>query len=205
MNTPSPHGRPPVTVVPAAELGEGHRRAITEVFVGGFAADFAGLSSDPRRLVDAFEHMLVLDVFHVGLVDGRPAGIAACTDGVRPSVRHRGAQLRRHLGLVRGTIGDLVLRSEFGGSVAGAREGTASIEFVATAPAYQGRGVATAILRHLLELPGYTEFVLEDVADTNTAALALYAKLGFTEYRRRKVSHTRWSGINAYVSLRRGR
>ncbi|RCV57589.1 GNAT family N-acetyltransferase [Marinitenerispora sediminis] len=191
-----------IEVVPAARLGEGYRRRITEVFVGGFGPDFASLSKDPRRLADAFEHMLVLDTFHVGLVDGRPAGIAALTDGVRPSTRHSAAELRRHLGLVRGTIADLAFRSEFQGGVPGIRPGAASIEFVATSPDYQGRGVATAVLDHLLALPGYTEYVLADVADTNTAALSLYRKLGFTEYRRRRVRHTRWTGIRYYVSLR---
>lgn len=191
-----------ITVVAATELGEEYRRPITEVFVHGFADDFTSLSKDHRRLVNAFEHMLVLEEFHVALIDGRPAGIAACTDGVRPSVRHRGAELRRHLGPVRGTIGDLVFRSEFTGAVPDLKEGTASIEFVATSPEHRGKGVATAVITHLLALPGHTEYVLADVADTNTAALSLYAKLGFTEYRRRKVKHTRWTGIDSYVSLK---
>lgn len=42
-------------------------------------------------------------------------------------------------------------------------------------------------MQHLLALPGYEEYALRDIKDTNTPALKLYAKLGFTEYERRSV------------------
>jgi hypothetical protein len=43
-----------------------------------------------------------------------------------------------------------------------------------------GMGVATPLMRHLLELQEYDEFVLRDIKDT---------KLDFTEYGRRLVRH----------------
>lgn len=191
-----------IEVVPAKDLGESYRRRITDVFAGGFSADFTSLSKDPLKLTDAFEHMLILDLFYVGLVDGEPAGIAACTNGVQESTRHDGRELRRHLGLVKGTIADLTFRSEFSGGVPGITPGAASIEFVATSPDYRGQGVARAVLTHLLELPNYREYVIDGVADTNVAALRVYERLGFTEFRRHSVWHTRFTGINYYVSLR---
>jgi ribosomal protein S18 acetylase RimI-like enzyme len=45
--------------------------------------------------------------------------------------------------------------------VPGATDETASIEFVGTASRFQGKGVATAIIEHLLALPRYREYVLE--------------------------------------------
>jgi ribosomal protein S18 acetylase RimI-like enzyme len=191
-----------IEIVPARELGEGHRRAVTEVFVDAFGPDFAYFSEDPRTLADAFEHMLVLDVFHVALLDGVPAGIAACTDGRQRSAVPRGRHLRRHLGLVRGTIGAVVLTREFSGGVPDATDETASIEFVGTASRFQGKGVATALITHLLGLPQYREYVLETVSDINTPALNLYRKLGFVEYKRVPVRHTKRSGISYYVSLK---
>jgi ribosomal protein S18 acetylase RimI-like enzyme len=188
-----------IEIIPARECD---RRAVTEVFVDAFGPDFAYFSDDPRTLADAFEHMLVLDVFHVALLDGEPAGIAACTDGRRPSAVPRGTHLRRHLGLVKGTIAAVALTREFSGGVPGATDGTASIEFVGTATRFQGRGVASALLTHLLARPGYREFVLEAVSDINTPALKLYEKLGFTEYKRVPVRHTRLSGISHYISLK---
>jgi ribosomal protein S18 acetylase RimI-like enzyme len=191
-----------IEIVPARELGEGYRRPITEVFVDAFGPDFAWFSDDRRRLADAFEHSLVLDVFHMALVDGEPAGIAACTDGRQQSVVLRGKCLRRHLGLVKGTIAGIVLKREFSGGVPDATDRTASIEFVGTASRYQGQGVATAIIEHLLALPQHREYVLESVSDINTRALKLYEKLGFVEYKRVPVNHTKRTGISYYISLK---
>ncbi|GAA4380600.1 hypothetical protein GCM10023088_44150 [Actinomadura verrucosospora] len=53
-----------------------------------------------------------------------------------------------------------------------------------------------------LALPEYDEFVLRDIKDTNAPALGLYAKLGFTEYRRRPVRFARRAGFTDYVSMR---
>lgn len=191
-----------IEVKPATELGEGYRRAIAGVFVDGFGADLSYFSKDPDTLTDALAHMLVLDLFHVGLVGGQPAGIVACSDGRRLSVRHDARELRRHLGLVKGTVADVVFRREFQQTLPYAREGLASLEFVATAAPFRGRGVATAIIQHLLALPQYDEYVLETISDVNTPALRLYEKLGFTEFKRKKVRHTRLTGIGHYVSMR---
>ncbi|MFG1694402.1 GNAT family N-acetyltransferase [Nonomuraea sp. NPDC049309] len=191
-----------IEVVPAADLGERHRRAVAEVFVDGFGPDFSYFSDDPAELADALEHALVLDVFYVALLEGRPAGITACTDGRRPSFRHDRRELRRHLGFYKGTIADIGFRREFAKPLPYARDGLASLEFVATALRYRGRGVATALLTHLLALPQYDEYVLADIADTNTPALRLYEKLGFREFQRIRVRHTRRTGIRYYISMR---
>jgi ribosomal protein S18 acetylase RimI-like enzyme len=86
--------------------------------------------------------------------------------------------------------------------VPGLADEAASIEFVGTASRFQGKGVATALITHLLALPQYREYVLEAVSDINTPALNLYRKLGFVEYKRVPVKHTKLSGISYYVSLK---
>ncbi|MEV0649614.1 GNAT family N-acetyltransferase [Phytomonospora sp. NPDC050363] len=192
-----------IEVKRADELGEDNRRRIAEVLVGGFAEDFAFFSSDPRRLADAFAHMLILDRFHVTLADGEPAAVATLTTGAQECFAPRRSELRRHLGPVHGLISHLVIRSQFMGAPDEARPGLAEIGFVATAPGQRGRGMATALMRHLLALPGFDEFVLRDIKDTNAAALGLYAKLGFTEYRRRPVRFARRAGFTDYVSMSR--
>lgn len=191
-----------VDVKRAAELGESYRRRIAEVFVDGFGPDLSYFSKDPRKLVDALAHILVLDLFHVALVDGEPAAIAACTDGRQLSVRHDGKELRKHLGLVKGTVADIGFRREFQKVLPYGKGGMASIEFVATASRFRGKGVATALLNHLLAMPQYSEYVLEEISDVNLPALRLYEKLGFREFKRKKVHHTWWTGINYYVSMR---
>ena len=101
-------------------------------------------------------------------------------------------------GGARGLLGYVVIRNWFMRSSDAARPGLAEIGFVATEPAYQGRGVATALLRHLLAQPGHREYVLEDIKDTNAPALDLYAKLGFTVYKRRKVRFARRVGFTSW-------
>lgn len=183
-------------------LGERHRRAIVQVYVRSFADDFAGISRDSAALADAFEHMLLLERFYIALVDDEPAGLASLSQGGQELFAPQWRQLRRHLGPVRGLLALMVIRRWFMGPSEGVRPGVAEIGFVATAPAYQGRGVATALLRHLLALPQYREYLLADIKDSNTAALGLYRKLGFGIYRRRRVRGARRAGFTTLVSMR---
>ncbi|MCD2440959.1 GNAT family N-acetyltransferase [Agromyces sp. SYSU K20354] len=191
-----------VVVERGDELGEHYRRRITEVYVRSFAEDFVAFSRDTDRLADAFEHMLLLERFYVALVDGEPAGLASLTEGDQTLFAPRWREIRRHLGLVRGLLAYVVIRRWFMRPSEGARAGLAEIGFVATEPAYQGRGVATALLRRLLALPEYREYVLEDIKDTNEPALGLYAKLGFTVYKRRTVRFARRAGFTELVSMK---
>ncbi|WP_109212113.1 MULTISPECIES: GNAT family N-acetyltransferase [Microbacterium] len=184
-------------------LGEGFRRRVTEVYVRSFAPDFVAFSKDTVRLADAFEHMLILERFHVALVGGEPAGLASLTEGDQMLFRPDRREIRRHLGPVRGLLCYVVIRSWFMKPSDAAAPGRGEIGFVATEPEYQGRGVATALLRHLLALPGYREFVLEDIKDTNAPALAVYSKLGFTVYERRKVRFARRAGFTELLSMKR--
>ncbi|BCJ68980.1 GNAT family N-acetyltransferase [Polymorphospora rubra] len=117
-------------------------------------------------------------------------------------LRPRSREFRSHLGPVHGTISHLVVRSQFMGAPDGAGDDLTEIGFVTTAPAHQGRGVATALLTHLLALPGHRVYVLRDIKDTNAAALGLYRKLGFTPYRRRPVRFARRAGFSEYVSMK---
>ncbi|MFC4127374.1 GNAT family N-acetyltransferase [Nocardia rhizosphaerae] len=185
-------------------LGEGYRRRITEVLVQGFAEDFEYFSKDQRALADAFEHMLILERFYVALVDGEPAAIACVTEGSQECFEPDRRAMQRGLGRVHGLISYYIVRSQFLGAYADARPGLAEIGFVTTAPQHQGKGVATALMEYLLQLP-YDEFVLRDIKDTNAPALGLYRKLGFHESSTRPVWFAARAGFSAYVSMSRVR
>jgi len=184
------------------ELGEGYRRQITEVLVRGFAEDFAFFSSDPEQLTAAFEHMLLLDRFVVALAEGQPAAIASITSSEQECFAPQLPEFRRHLGLLHGTISYLVVRSQFLGAPDEARDGLAEIGFVTTAPTHQRRGLGIALMQYIVGPPGYDEFILRDIKDTNAPALGLYRKFGFTEYRRHPVRFARRAGFSHYLSLR---
>ena len=194
-----------ITIARADELGETYRHRIADVLVRGFADDFSFFSSDAAVLADAFAPMLILPRFHVALVDGVPAAVAVVTEGEQECFAPDRRELQRTLGRVHGFISDRIVRQHFMGAYPGARTGLAEAAFITTAPEHQGKGVATALMRHVLSLP-YDEFVLRDIKDTNVAALGLYRKLGFTEMSRRRVRFAKRAGFDAYVtmSFRRG-
>ncbi|GAA0377495.1 GNAT family N-acetyltransferase [Bacillus horti] len=190
-----------IKVVHAKEVNMDVRKKISEVYIDGFGEHLNFFSKDRKKLERALEHMFNLDVFYVALIDGEIAGITACTDGTVHSINHNKKELRKHLGWYKGTIANMVFKNQFQEFSGDVRNGAASVEFVATAREHRGKGVATAILNHLLTLPQYKEYILEGVADTNLAAIKLYEKLGYKEFKRTKQKHTRISGINYYLSM----
>jgi ribosomal protein S18 acetylase RimI-like enzyme len=191
-----------IRVARGDELGESYRRRISDVLVQGFAEDFSFFSADPVRLADLFEHMILLDRFYVAVIDGEPAAVASLTTKDEQCFAPRWREFRRHLGLWRGLVAYFVVRTQFMAVYDGAREGLAEVGFVATAPDHQGQGVGTALLTHLLGLPAFREYVVEEIKDTNAAALGLYAKLGFTEYKRRPERFAKRAGFSEYISMR---
>ncbi|WP_431711174.1 GNAT family N-acetyltransferase [Glutamicibacter uratoxydans] len=182
------------------ELGEQYRRVITEVLVQGFAEDFEYFSKNSRELANAFEHMVILERFYVALLDGEGAAIASVTQGAEECFAPDRAQMQRALGPIHGLLSYFIVRSQFLGAYQGARPGLAELAFVTTVPKHQGKGVATELLKHLLQLP-YDEFVLRDIKDTNTPALGLYRKLGFSESSTRPVRFAKRAGFARYVSM----
>lgn len=182
------------------ELGENSRRDIARVLVGGFADDFEYFSKDQDVLADTFAHMIILERFYVALVDGQPAAIASVTEGEQECFAPARREMQRALGYWHGLFSYLIVRSQFLGAYYGARPGLAEIGFVTTAPSHQGRGMATALMHRLLQLP-YVEFILREIKDTNEPALALYRKLGFRESHTRPVKFAKLAGFSTYVSM----
>lgn len=189
-----------IEIMRADQLGEEYRHRIADVLVRGFAEDFVFFSKDVAVLADAFASMLILERFHVALVESEPAAVAVVTEGRQECFEPDRRKLQRVLGTVHGMISDRVIRSQFMGTYSDAREGLTEIAFVTTAPRFQGKGVATALMRHVLELPS-DEFILRDIKDTNIPALRLYAKLGFTEVARRRIRYAKRAGFSAYISM----
>jgi hypothetical protein len=83
----------------ASELGENSKKKISEIIVDGFGKHLTFFSKDDKKLAEALEHMFVLDVFYVAMIDGEIAGITVCTNGKTSSINHNKRELIRHLGL----------------------------------------------------------------------------------------------------------
>lgn len=187
----------------ASELGDNARKKISDIFVGGFIQWLKFFSKDPEKLSRAFAHMFILDSFYVAVAHGELAGIAASSDGRTPSVQLEPGELRRHLGLIRGTIAEMILKKEFENHPYPflIEPGWGSVEFVATDGKHRGQGVASSIIKHIIAVTTYSTYVLE-VADTNTPAVQLYEKLGFREFMRIPQKHSKQIGINSLVYMK---
>jgi ribosomal protein S18 acetylase RimI-like enzyme len=189
-----------IEIKKANELGESSRKQISEIFVEGFGDLHSFFSKDRRKLAIAFEHMFVLDVFYVALVDGEIAGITACTDGKIMPINHSKKELKNHLGFLKGTFAYSVFKREFQKPPIEVGGKKAWIEFVATSAKYRGKGVATAIMNHIFTLSQYNEYILV-VADNNTNALKMYEKLGYKEFKRIKHKYSKYSGIDHMIYM----
>jgi ribosomal-protein-alanine N-acetyltransferase len=83
----------------------------------------------------------------------------------------------------------------------------AEILSVASSPAWRGRGIGRALLAlHMRRLAGLgARAIFLEVGENNTAALALYARTGFTEVSRRENYYAEREGPpSAALILRRG-
>lgn len=190
-----------IEIKKANELGESTRKQISEIFVEGFGDLHTFFSKDRRKLAKAFEHMFVLDVFYVAIVDGEIAGITACTDRKIMPIDHSKKELMNHLGFLKGIFANIVFKREFQKPPIEVGEKKAWVEFVATSAKYRGKGVATAIMNHIFALPQYNEYILV-VADNNTNALKMYKKLGYKEFKRIKHKYSKYSGIDHMIYMK---
>lgn len=191
-------------VIKACEYNRDLRPEISEIFVEGFHQWLKFFSKDKAKLTRAFAHMFNLDVYYVAMDGADVAGITACTDGKTACVHLEKQPLRKHLGFLMGTVTYHILKKQFEEKPYPFEitKGMGTIEFVATSPKYRGKGVATAIISHIVSSTPYTEYVLE-VADTNTNAVKLYEKLDFSEFMRVKEPHPKQSGVNYLVYMKK--
>lgn len=190
-------------VILASKLNDSAQAAISAIFVDGFYQWLKYFSKDKQKLSRAFAHMFNLDVFYAAQIDSNVAGIAALNDGTAPTVRLDKREMQKHLGFFMGWFAYKMLKREFEDKQYpfDMPPGTGYVEFVSTASAYRGKGVATAIMEHFFALPQFHEYVLE-VADTNENAMRLYEKLGFQEFQRVEMKNKKQSGVNFLVYMR---
>lgn len=190
-------------IIRASEFSNDTKMQISKIFVDGFYQWLNYFSKDKDQLTKAFSHMFNLDVFYIAVIDGKVAGITACTDGKAQSVHLNCQELRKHLGFFMGTITYIILKREFEKKQYPFEiiKDMGMVEFVAISTNYRGQGIASAIMKHIFASTPYNVYALE-VADTNTKAVKLYEKLGYSEFLRIKQKHSKQSGVNNLVYMK---
>lgn len=191
-------------VIRAGEAGRDIRIEMSKIFTDGFYQWLEFFSKDKDKLYRTFAHMFNLDVFFVVVMNDEIAAIAACTNNHQPSVTLDVRELRKHLGFIMGSIAYVVLRNQFEKKQYPFpfTDRMGAIEFVATSEKYRGQGAATKLLSEMMQSTPYSEYVLE-AADTNESAIKLYEKLGFAEFMRIPHKHSKRSGVNELVYMKR--
>lgn len=191
-------------IVKADETDLDVRAQMSRIFAEGFTQWLVFFSKDKDVIANAFAHMFILDQFFVAIANGEIAGVTACTDGTKKSVRLDEKELRKHLGFFKGSMARLFLKKEFETPYENFPPNTGSVEFVGTAPEFRGQGVASQILQYIFENTTYNNYVIEEVADTNIPAMNLYKKMGFEEYKRKAVPQkvAEKIGINNFLALK---
>ena len=160
------------------------------------------LCKDKAKLTKAMAHIFHLEHFYVALDGEKIAGFVGCVDKKPPPISLDRKILRREMGFVRGTITYFALNYAIINKPYPFAQPpqSGSIEFVATAPEYQGRGVAFGLLSHVMEIMPYSKYVLE-VVGINAVAIRLYEKLGFAEFMRTPAP--KQSGLGHFVYMRK--
>jgi len=137
--------------------------------------------------------------------NGKIVAMTATTKGHAPITLQR-KEFTKALGYIKGCITYYILNKHM---VRNAYPFTLSpktgtIEFVATAPDYRGKGIAFDLISFIINRKGtlFTSYILE-VADTNEIAVRLYEKLGFKEIKRVKAPNPKRSGVNYFLYMRR--
>lgn len=165
------------TVIRADKTGLDVRNQMSRIFADGFTQWLGYFSKDTNVISKAFAHMFVLDQFYIAIADNKIAGMVACTDCNTLSVRLNKKELRKYLGFVKGSIAGIILKKEFEAPFKNPPADTGSIEYVGTAFEFRGKGVATQIIQYIFDNTPYTEYIIEEVADTNIPAMNLYKKI----------------------------
>lgn len=100
-------------IVKADETDLDVRAQMGNIFADGFTQWLGYFSKDKNVIAKAFSHMFVLEQFYVAVTDDEVAGVAACTDGESQSVKLNAKELRKHLGLFKGSMAGIFLKKEF--------------------------------------------------------------------------------------------
>jgi len=192
--------------VKAAELPFDASSQVSGIFVDGFYDQgIKHFSKDKGKLARALAHMFLLDRFYVAVEGQEVLAIVGVTHKKPPPIKLDKGVLVKELGFLRGRIAYWGLnRFTYNHTYPfDMGEEAASIEYVATAEAHRGKGIAFGLLNHVMESLAYGEYILE-VVDTNPSAIRLYEKLGFTEFTRTPSPlPAKRTGFNYFIYMKR--
>ncbi|UVI27748.1 GNAT family N-acetyltransferase [Paenibacillus spongiae] len=133
------------------------------------------------------------------ILEGEIVGILACSNNRRRAMTVDKPSLKQAFGFLKGNLAYDSLDKEFNAPLPFEDE-TGYIECVATSERARGKGVSTALFKHVMQELPYRNYILE-VVDTNSTAIRLYKKLGFEEFKRKREKLSRLKGFKERIYL----
>ena len=167
------------TIKPLSALTDAQTAQAFDMFAEGFYFIFSPISKDKAKLRELFLASFDRDMAWVCLIDDKPVGFIACGTSQRQPVNMGKEACLRVLGRVKGT---LVYR--FAAPILAKPHtqdpGEGYLDYLTTDPACRGRGIGTAMFRHVCETLPYERYTFE-VLSKNETAIRLYTKLGMKQ------------------------
>jgi ribosomal protein S18 acetylase RimI-like enzyme len=178
------------------------RPQMGRIFAEGFYQWLKYFTKDKGKLSRAMAHIFDLSRFYATVQGESIMAITACTDSKTPPISLDKKTLCSELGFIVGRITYVQLTKHLVNHKIPFELSpqTGYIEYVATAPEHRGKGAAFGLITHIMDVSGYTEYVLE-VAGKNAPAIKLYEKLGYVEFKR--VPAPKGSGEQHLVYMRK--
>lgn len=175
------------------------RDEVAKVFVDAYYKDLNFFTKDKEKLKNTFRHSFCRDVIFLAEMNGEIIGMLGCSNNKMRAMHIDKKQLKAHFGFVIGSISYRFMKKEFNTPLS-YPDSTGYIECVATLEKARGKGIATSLLKYVLQHQPYQEFILE-VTDTNQIAYQLYQRMGFSELERKKEKFSRLKGFNEKIYM----
>lgn len=135
------------------------RKEAAEVFVDGYKKEL-GFFQKTEKISGCISKMLHPEVFYLATLNSEIVGLLACSDNKARGLNIDRTTLKEHFGLVKGNLGYHFMKDDFNKKLP-YEDDTGYIECVATSVKARGKGVSTALFKHVLYHTAYQRFILK--------------------------------------------
>lgn len=165
------------TITRLDKLDKSYREQVMSIFAESFVDLLNPMCKGRSMQIEIFEPCLEADMFYICLDGDQVAGFLALSDDQRRTFDIEKSRLLEIFGPIKGKFKKFRM-SLLIGKPEVERPEDGYIDFVATNPAYRGKGIATKLIDYVGNHAGVTSLTL-DVVSNNIDAIRLYNQLGF--------------------------
>lgn len=181
------------------QAAESDKIALSQAIAFSFEDEFNDLTKDMQKIASALQKGINAERFSIAVQDNEILGIAGCADNKGRAVSVIPSELRKYLGLFKGTFAARQYYADFGAPLK-CEDDTGFIEFVGVIKSARKRGIATKLIEYIISRGEYRRYML-DVLEENTAAQSVYEKMGFVKTGIHKSKHPMLDGFDTKIIM----